>query len=394
MKGGIYSDEHCAICGETFKDNKVDGLQCLNHPDERATTFKAKFDSLCHRFNEYLPARRRLEAWRQEVDDNVFDLRLHKKNSPLSIGHVIDDFLEVVKEPLLEAKKITKKTLNGYRSKLMRLVDHVGPQCLISDVTFKELSRWLARDRGRPKTKHEAYRIVKEMMVWAYNCGDLPRLPRFPTFDFDPEEDMAMRETVKKRVQEKILNQVYENEWERAPRRYIGCRFLSTYINVRPGELLGVEERDFNRKEGTIVIRRHKGSRTVPKKVKLMPEDVDLLKSLPRGFPEMPLFRYDKDHFHVRAGTGFGKGALYDAWKRACSDLGIKGVDLYGGTRHSSAIALYVEEGISRDEIKLSTGHSTTKSFMRYLPMDVAMVAEVHRHARPADPVRLGQKGS
>lgn len=390
IKGGIYSDQRCKLCGESFRDNGYDGLVCENHPDERATKFKAKFMGLCNRFNTYLPAKRRLEAWRQEVDDGVFDIRLHKKDSPLSIGRVIEDFIKLVKEPRVRRGKIKAETVEKYWAMLMRFVDFVGPQCLISTITHRVISKWLSQVDLAPKTVHESYRVLREVLVWAYHDGSLPTLPRFPTYDFDPDQDMEMRETVSKDKQVQILAQVYKNEWERVPRRYVGCRFLATYINVRPGELRGVKEKEFNREEGLLVIRKHKGSRTVPKIVRLLPEDVTLLESLPRGFPEMPLFRYDYDHMHMRAGDALGIQGLYRTWKRACSDLGIEGVDLYGGTRHSSAIALYKEAGIPRDEIKLSTGHATTKSFMRYLPMDVDMVANIHRHARPSDPEKFG----
>ena len=49
-----------------------------------------------------------------------------------------------------------------------------------------------------------------------------------------------------------------------------------------------------------------------------------------------------------------------------CKRLGVEGVDLYGGTRHSSARALLKK--YSPDEIKrYGTLHRTSKAFERYL---------------------------
>ena len=50
---------------------------------------------------------------------------------------------------------------------------------------------------------------------------------------------------------------------------------------------------------------------------------------------------------------------------KACDNLGIKCVDLYGGTKHSTATAL--GERLTPEEIKRGgTGSATNKAFERY----------------------------
>jgi len=49
-------------------------------------------------------------------------------------------------------------------------------------------------------------------------------------------------------------------------------------------------------------------------------------------------------------------------------NLGTEGVDLYGGTRHSSATAL--NKYLSPEQIKAGTMHSTDKTFERYFQTD------------------------
>jgi integrase len=99
--------------------------------------------------------------------------------------------------------------------------------------------------------------------------------------------------------------------------------------------------------------------------------------------PGLPLFRHDVPDYGVRAGQEFGRSAFYRAWKRACKKLGIEGVDLYGGTRHSSAVALYKEAGISPEEIKKATGHKSSVAFTRYFKLDIDDVLEIHTKAAP-----------
>ncbi|MGD9950751.1 MAG: hypothetical protein AB7U29_20105 [Desulfobulbus sp.] len=69
----------------------------------------------------------------------------------------------------------------------------------------------------------------------------------------------------------------------------------------------------------------------------MIEEDIQLLEHLPPSFPKLPFFRHEKTCGRSRAGAPFGDHFLYDWWKRACKNLGIEDVDLYGGTRHSSA---------------------------------------------------------
>jgi hypothetical protein len=70
---------------------------------------------------------------------------------------------------------------------------------------------------------------------------------------------------------------------------------------------------------------------------------------------------------------------------KACKNLGIEGVDLYGGTRHSSARAL--RQYCSPEEIRRATMHSTNKAFERYFQMESDDLRQMYESARR---VKLG----
>ena len=56
-------------------------------------------------------------------------------------------------------------------------------------------------------------------------------------------------------------------------------------------------------------------------------------------------------------------------FRSACNNLGISGVPLYPGTKHSTVTA--AKEQMSPEEIKkYLTGHKTNKAFDRYLLID------------------------
>ena len=65
-------------------------------------------------------------------------------------------------------------------------------------------------------------------------------------------------------------------------------------------------------------------------------------------------------------------------WMRACANLGIEGVDLYGGTRHSTASAL--ASVLDPSEIKThGTQHTTNKAFERYFQRKASDSLKVSR---------------
>lgn len=64
--------------------------------------------------------------------------------------------------------------------------------------------------------------------------------------------------------------------------------------------------------------------------------------------------------------------------------MGIKGIDLYGGTRHSSVTAL--SQKFSAEEIKdHGTGHDTSKAFERYFQAETK-ISQVIYEAADAPP--------
>ena len=80
---------------------------------------------------------------------------------------------------------------------------------------------------------------------------------------------------------------------------------------------------------------------------------------------------------HTAAGAPFGEKYFYKWWVKACDKLEIVGVDLYGGTRHSSAIAL--RKFRTPEEIKRATMHSTNKAFERYFRIESDDLRDIYK---------------
>jgi hypothetical protein len=63
--------------------------------------------------------------------------------------------------------------------------------------------------------------------------------------------------------------------------------------------------------------------------------------------------------------------------EKTCAHLGIEGVDLCGGTRHSSARALRAQR--ATEEIRRATMHSTNKAFERYFSMEADDLRSIYK---------------
>ncbi len=109
---------------------------------------------------------------------------------------------------------------------------------------------------------------------------------------------------------------------------------------VRPGELRNVQEGHINLQEKWIVFPQPR--KRDPKFIHLLPQHCELIQSIwpPRALPHIYFFRHLTSRSGIRAGDRFGQKYLKPWWDRACKNLGITGVDLYGGTKHSTVTAL------------------------------------------------------
>ncbi len=100
----------------------------------------------------------------------------------------------------------------------------------------------------------------------------------------------------------------------------------------------------------------------------MLDEDREILTGLPLAFPDMPFFRHEMNADKKDAGKKFGPNRFYRDWKEACKRLGFDDVDLYGGTKHSTAMGL--RDVATYEEVRKMTGHTTNRAFDRYLRLE------------------------
>ena len=170
---------------------------------------------------------------------------------------------------------------------------------------------------------------------------------------------------------------------QRNPRIAFGVFLLSTYPSVRPKELVNVDEGDWDLQKGYLKIRKPKGRRgqRKAKRIPLLEEDVELVKSLfPTAInPDLPFFRH-------KNGKRFADDMFWKWWVRACANLKIEGVDLYGGTKTTSTTESEEQDVLEEfeKELQAATMHQTDDAFRHYRKPKEDRLRRIYRSMRPA----------
>jgi len=365
MRGDIYSREVCPECGEKFRnDNRQRALICPNHPKQRATSFYIKFGSTYKRFKTYQSADTFLTGVRHETNWGKFDERDYRKDQPLGFANLADQYLE--RQKVLPSYRQIRYHLNiaidFFQNKNIKLINYAELEDFLL-VLPKRLSG---------KSKKNILTTLHAFWVWLRR-RKIIRLDQFPEFP-EIKYELGWRKLVDKETQISIIEEI-KRITLRNQKIHIGIKWLSTYFSIRPGEMLNIKEGDFDFHLGGVLIRKPKEKK--PKFVPFLSEDLEIVKSYATALPHVYFFRHEKGYGGVKPGSKMGRDCLWKAWHKACLNLGIEGVDLYGGTKHSSMTDL--KKYFSPEQIKKASRISSNAATDRYLQFELADSVEIYR---------------
>lgn len=292
-------------------------------------------------------AERFLTGLRFKSDEQTLDVRDYSNANPLSIGNQSKAWLKTK----LSCSRSHYRNLERW----MDLAVFTWKNRNVKTIGFGDLQDLIDSQQVSEKTKHDMADCYHQFFKWLNKREKIP-IPDIPEYKFT----LGWREIIDLETQTAIIDEVHRI----APYRiWLGIKWLATYISIRPAEMRALREKDVNL-NGMIICRPQSTKEKKPKIVPMVDEDIALVKTLPSSFPEMYFFRWDN-------GKQIDTHAFYRWWIKACNNLGIKGVDLYGGTRHSSTTAMAAL--FTKAELQKSgTMHGTNKAFDRYCQGEAA----------------------
>lgn len=366
MVGNIYSEQKCPVCGGGMvHDERRSGVFCVEHPKIAATSrFVVKFGrSVRRRFSNYEGARRLLWKLRGEADEGTLDPRDYASGKPMSIRISLTEWLKKKEQETRHRSKRTLRrgTFKSYKPAVARAVAFFDDRN-IKTLTHDDVEGFFYHilDMGlSEKTAKNNVDTLKVFYNWLLKNRTIghDEMPAWPTFDVE----MAMRDIVDLETQQMILDEIRKAEDIKV---WFACSLLARHPNVRPGELLQIERGDIDLELGKITIRPEIAKTKTKVVIYLFDDEVEFLAGLPVEFPRLRFFRHSTSRGGVKVGDVMGDKLFNRAWCRAAAKLGIEGVSLYSGTKHSTTSAVGEAEG--RAAAKELTGHRTNSAFERY----------------------------
>jgi integrase len=359
MKGNIYTDQKCPECGGTLvHDERRGGLFCSTHPEIAAAGgFRVRFGrQIRRRFQHYSDAARFLTGLRFKSDEGTLDARDYAADNPLAFDTLAEAFLQ---------EKRHLKSFEDIRRMVERAQEFFG-STNVKAIRTPDLKRFARSLTCGDKTRANYMTVLHNFFAWYLVEEEVlqsHQVPKFPEIEFE----LGWRKVITWEQQDAILDQIRKDTWEVNPKLWLAADLLRTYTSLRPGDLWKLTEGDIDTEAGLITILHPTKSKNRSKTVWLLPEHVETIKTIKAQFPALPATRFFRHHtgnHGTAAGTPWSRSYLSRVWNAACDKLGIEGVDLYGGTRHTTTTELAKAQGT--EAARDATGHRTNKAFDRY----------------------------
>lgn len=193
----------------------------------------------------------------------------------------------------------------------------------------------------------------------------LAEFPKFPKISYE----LGYRKITDWKTQETVISKVKKISLHINPKIWLAIDMLSTYTALRPDDLRRVYENSLDA-NGLLTIHNPTKRKNKFKTIRLLPEHVATWRDCQAKYPALPaafFFRHTKGISGCTENERFGDKYLYKWWAKACDEVGLKGVPLYPGTKHTTATETAKLLG---KEKALDASGLTNKAFERYCQVE------------------------
>lgn len=393
MKGKIITREKCNLCGGEleWKPDK-NGCFCRKHPQVAATRFVVRFPGGIYRnFTNYYEAEDMLNYLRHEFKNRKdrFNPDDYKSAKPNSFIALKDKYLT------------TKKTLKSFR-KIEDTIDRAGEHfgyTNIREINGGDIEDYLLSIPNiSEKTRYNHMTYLRNFWKWCLKRGNiitLAEMPMFPEINYE----LGYRKITDWDTQEKVIEKIRELTYDFNPKIWLGIDMLATYTALRPDDLRRITEDSLD-ENGFLIIHIPTKLKNKFKVIQLHEDHLNEWKALQDKYPalpDMPFFRHVKGNGGAKPNSLFGKDYFYRWWNTACEEVGLKGVSLYPGTKHTTATE--TAKFLGKEKALRASG-LTNKAFERYCQAEnegtLEVVQAIRKKKKKADilPFRKPKKGT
>ncbi|MFH1984738.1 MAG: hypothetical protein ABIL58_23100 [Pseudomonadota bacterium] len=216
MRGRIYSDQKCPVCGGNFvHDDHRQGLFCLDHSKQQAAgRFRVQFGrGTRRRFETYREAERFLYGLRYEVDKGIYDPRDYRLSNPLGFEKLARKWLEI------KEKEVRPGSFKNLKLYIGKAVIQWGASN-IKSTGYGEIEDFLHNQNVSDKTKSNMKSCLHSFWVWVIKREKIA-MPDFPVINYE----LGLRKIIDKKTQSEIINEVKEMTYKKNMKIWIGIKF-------------------------------------------------------------------------------------------------------------------------------------------------------------------------
>jgi len=338
----------CPLCGAIPTRYVVD----IHYRGKRVRIYSDKYgmplDSMPR-------AERVLEGIRYEIDVGRFDPSRYVKREQREYKFNVraNEWLKGYERRHLKGDTSPSylRTIKRYVN--MYYIPHFGTED-IRDIKTKHTKDFQDSlpDKLSPKYRHNIVNALKKFFADMVMLELIERPPTFQTISV-PDPAVNFTDLV---TQESILETIPEKHWP--------IMWFIAKQGVRTGEARALQWDDLDLKNNLVCIRRAFSENELRLTTKgghgdwlpLHPKVKELILGLPRGISGY-VFKYK--------GRRYSESMPRKLWNSACKKLGIKGLSLYQGTRHSVASDA-VRRGISLYDVQSALRHRDIRTTQKY----------------------------
>lgn len=361
MAGGIYTEEKCRVCGGPMIDNHRNAVACPVHQGEHAHRIYVRFGRQHrHRFTAYPMAMKWLNHLRHEKDEreDLFDIQDYGIRRPKSFKALAPQYLK-------DKEEKGRKSFRKIRGIIERAAEYFGNTNL-RDIDDNAIEAYLSSLGVGAKTRRNHQTQLQNLWNWSRRKKALT-LTEMPVFD-PIEYKLGYRKTTTWEIQRKVIEKVKDISYVNNPRVWLAIDLLATYTELRPDDLRRIREGDYRDGFVTIFDPTKSENKNQPWiTIKLLDEHRaawEEIRDKYPALPDMPFFRHHKGRAYAKPGDVFSDKYLPRWWNKAAKAIGLEGVSLYPGTRHTTVTE--TARMLGSEEAKKASGHRTNKAFERY----------------------------
>jgi integrase len=256
----------------------------------------------------------------------------------------------------------------------------------VSEASLEDWALWLAEQPSRrrgarpgerlaPATRARVLAGFRSFLGWLFQRRELAELPRHFPWPKVPERE---RRVLSIEDQEAILAAIAEADR--------GIFLALATLGLRPNEARALEVSDY--RDGKIVIDKKacgpnvdaavvRGTKT--RYARTVPVGEELAAWIAQHVPREA--RLSRRRLFVLSSTGeaWSHWSLVDHWRGACRAVGVAGVSLYPGTKHTMATDA-IRRGVPERSVQAMLGHQDPRSTRIYARLgDQALVQVLRR---------------